>query len=80
MRFVGLDVHRDFCEVAVCEEGIIHRRPRVPARPAALGSFARSLHPTDQVALEATGNALAIAELIRPCVARVVIANAALRK
>jgi transposase len=80
MRFVGLDVHRDFCEVAVCEDGVVQRRPRVLARPAALRTFAQSLQPTDQVALEATGNALAIAQLVAPHVDRVVIANAAAMK
>jgi transposase len=80
MRFVGLDVHRDFCEVAVCEDGVVHGHPRVSARPSALESFARSLQPTDHVALEATGNAVAIAQLIRPHVGQVVIANAAAMK
>ncbi len=80
MRSIGLDVHRDFCEVAIFEDGKVIRHPRVPARQAALVAFARSLEPTDQVGLEATGNALAIARLIEPHVARVVIANAAVTK
>ena len=80
MRSIGLDVHRDFCEVAIFEDGKVSRHPRVPARQAALVAFARSLEPTDQVGLEATGNALAIARLIEPHVARVVIANAAVTK
>lgn len=40
-------------------------------------AFDRSLDPNDQVGLEATGNALAIARLIERYVARVVVANAA---
>jgi transposase len=80
MRSIGLDVHRDFCEVAIFEDGNVSRHPRVPARQAALVAFARSLEPTDQVGLEATGNALAIARLIEPHVARVVVANAAVTK
>jgi transposase len=80
MRSIGLDVHRDFCEVAIFEEGVVSRHPRVPARRAALTAFARSLKPTDQVGLEATGNALAVARLIEPHVARVVVANAAVTK
>ncbi len=80
MRSIGLDVHRDFCQVAIFEDGKVIRHPRVPARQAALVAFARSLEPTDQVGLEATGNALAIARLIEPHVARVVIANAAVTK
>src|SRR5579863_6030137 len=80
MRSIGLDVHRDFCEVAIFEDGNVSRHPRVPARRAALVAFAHSLEPTDQVGLEATGNALAIARLIEPHVARVVVANAAVTK
>jgi transposase len=80
MRAIGLDVHRDFCEVAIFEDGKLTRHPRVPARRAALVAFASSLRPTDHVGLEATGNALAIARLIEPHVARVVVANAAVTK
>ena len=58
MRFIGIDVHRDFCEIAIWEDGKLRRHPRVPARRPALTSYARSLQPTDQVGLEATGNAL----------------------
>ena len=43
-------------------------------------AFARSLNPNDQVGLEATGKALAIARLIEPHVGRVVVANAAVTK
>ena len=77
MRYIGLDVHRDFCEVAILEDGALKRHPRVPARPGALAAFAASLETTDQVALEATGNALAIARILEAHVERVVIANGA---
>lgn len=80
MRSIGLDVHRDFCEVAIFEDGKVSKHPRVPARRAALEAFASSLRRTDQVGLEATGNALAIARLIEPHVARVLVANAAVTK
>ena len=43
--------------------------------PAALALFARSLGGGDQVALEATGNALGIARILEPHVGRVVLAN-----
>jgi transposase len=74
-RCIGLDVHRDFCEVAIWEEGEVRRAPQVPARPAPLEEFAGQLGPDDRVALEATGNALAIARIIKPHVAQVVIVN-----
>jgi hypothetical protein len=72
VRAVALDVHRDFCEVAICENGRVRSAGRVPTSPEALQLFADSLAPSDQVALEATGNALRIARLLEPHVARVV--------
>jgi transposase len=75
MRFIGLDVHRDFCEVAIAEGGRVRRAGRVETVPAALELFAQSLAADDQVALEATGNALAIARIIEPHAGRVVLAN-----
>jgi hypothetical protein len=48
---------------------------RVRTEPEALELFACSLAATDRVALEATGNALAIARIIEPYVDRVLPAN-----
>jgi hypothetical protein len=76
MRFIGLDVHRDFCEVAISEGGKARRAGRVAARPAELELFAQSLASDDQVVLEATGNALAIARILAPHVGEVVLAHA----
>ncbi len=75
MRFIGLDVHRDFCEVAIAEAGEVRLAGRVVTEPGALRLFAQSLGGDDQVALEATGNALGIARIIAPQVGRVVLAN-----
>lgn len=75
MRFIALDVHRDFCEVAIAEGGQVRRAGRVETTPATLELFAHSLGGDDQVVLEATGNALAIARIIEPHVNRVVLAN-----
>src|SRR5436190_8135382 len=61
MRFIGLDVHRDFCEVAIAEAGKVRLAGRVRTEPEALALFAQSLGGDDEVALEATGNALGIA-------------------
>ncbi len=52
MRAVGLDVHRDFCEVAIVTEGRLRSAGRIKARPDALELFAQSLDPRDGVALE----------------------------
>src|SRR6266540_6209456 len=75
MRFIGLDVHRDFCEVALAEAGEVRLAGRVQTEPAALALFAQSLGGDDEVALETTGNALQIARILEPHVARVVLAN-----
>jgi transposase len=75
MRFIGLDVHRDFCEVAIAEGGLVRLAGRVRTEPEALVLFARSLAVDDEVTLEATGNALGIARIIEPHVGRVVLAN-----
>jgi transposase len=75
VRSIGLDVHRDFCEVAISEGGPARVAGRVAARREPLELFARSLAPTDRVVLEATGNALAIARILAPHVAEVVLAH-----
>jgi transposase len=72
-RFVGLDVHRDFCEVALVEQGRVRSAGRVATTPEALTLFAQSLGPHAHVVLEATANTVAIARLLRPHVARVVL-------
>jgi transposase len=75
MRLIGLDVHRDFCEVAIAEGGRVRRARLVETTPAALELFAQSLAADDQVVLEAAGNALAIVRIVEPRVGRVVLAN-----
>ena len=70
-----MDVHKDFCEVAVVEGAACFSGPRVASTPEELEVFAQSLGPKDQVVLEATGGALAIARILEPHVGRVVMAN-----
>jgi transposase len=48
---------------------------RVASEPEALELLARSLGPDDEVAIEATANAVAVARIIEPHVRRVVLAN-----
>jgi transposase len=57
VRAVALDVHRDFCEVAIVAEGRLRSAGRIATRPEASELFAQSLDPRDRVALEVTGNA-----------------------
>jgi len=74
MRAIGLDIHRDFCEVAIAEEGRVRAAGRIGTAPAEIEAFAGGLRPDDTVTLEATGNALAIVRILEPHV-RVVLAN-----
>lgn len=75
MRFIGLDAHKDFCEVALSEGGKARRVGRIKTTPAELELFAQSLAPDDKVVLEASGSTLAIVRILEPHVGEVVIAN-----
>jgi transposase len=78
VRFFGMDVHLDFCEVAVAEGGSVSRVGRIASTPEAISEFAGGLGGDDQVVLEASGSAMMIARLLRQSsVGRVVISNAA---
>ena len=74
-RCIGLDVHREFAQVAIWEDGVIWQAGRIQTTPEALRLFADSLCATDEVALEATGNTYAIARLLERQVGRVVVSN-----
>lgn len=75
MRVIGLDIHRVFAEAVLLENGAIRRLGRVGMTRDHLTAFAKTLTHDDHVVVEATGNASAVAEVIRPHVGRVVIAN-----
>ena len=75
MRDIGLDVHRDFCEVAIAEGGELRSAGRIETTPEALELFASSLGHDDRVALEVTGNAWEIARIIEPHVERVIVVS-----
>jgi transposase len=77
MRDIGLDVHRDFCEVAIWEEGELRSAGRVETTPEALELFAGSLGSGDRVALEVTGNAWEIARILERHVAQVLVVSPA---
>ena len=74
-RCIGLDVHRDFCEVAIWEVGRVRSAGRVRSRPEALEEFAANLGAGDEIVLEATSGAREVARILTPHVNRVVIAN-----
>jgi transposase len=75
MRIIGLDIHRAFAEAVAWQEGKLKRIGRIDMHRGRLTAFAASLLNTDVVVVEATGNAAAVAAVIRPHVKRVVIAN-----
>src|SRR4051794_32345976 len=75
VRAIGLDAHRDFCEVAIAEAGNARSAGRIATRPDVLETFAQSLVSDDRVALEVTGNAWEIARIIEPHVRRVVVVS-----
>jgi transposase len=75
VRYIGMDVHREFAQLAVVEDGLVRDEGRIAVTPEALREWAAELRVDDQVALEATGNSDAIANLLTPIVGRVVVSN-----
>ena len=51
MRYLGLDVHRDFCEVAIAANAAVRSAGRIATRVEAIEVFAQSLAPDDVVAI-----------------------------
>jgi transposase len=75
VRGFGLDVHRDFCEVAIAEQGKIRSAGKIATRVSSLELFAQSLAPDDVVALEATTGTDKIVSVLQGHGIRVVVAN-----
>src|SRR3954464_2510883 len=74
-RAIGLDVHRDFCVVAICEDGEVRTAGRVASTPEGLGLLAQSLVRSDRVALEVTGSCWEVGRIPEPHVERVVVVS-----
>jgi transposase len=68
-------VHREFCEVAICEDGRVRSAGRVPATPDGIGALAESLLGSDRVALEVTGSCWEVARILEAHVDRVVVVS-----
>jgi hypothetical protein len=47
-RCIGLDVHLEFIEIAICEEGKVFSAGRVPCTPEGIKTVAESLLSTDR--------------------------------
>lgn len=77
IRYVGIDVHRRLAEVAIVDaKGRLLHRYSVACTRDSLTQFGQAeLLPTDEVALEATTNSWAVARVLRPFVARLVVSN-----
>ena len=74
-RAIGLDVHRDFCVVAICEDGRVRSAGRVPSTPEGLRLLAESLLATDRVALEVTASCWEVVRILEPFVDRVTVVS-----
>lgn len=75
MKFIGMDVHRDACQVCILEPDGPERQERIASRVDDLVRFAEGLGHEDVVAIEATGPAAAVARIIEPHVGQVVVVN-----
>jgi hypothetical protein len=76
-RCIGLDVHRDFAQVAMWQGGVVTQAGRFATTPEGVRAFAQGLGPADEVALEVTGNTWAIATVLASRAGRVVVSNPA---
>jgi len=76
-RCIGLDVHREFAQVAVWQNGTVTQAGTFATTPEGVREFAAGLGRADEVALEATGNTWAIATLLASRAGRVVVSNPA---
>jgi transposase len=76
-RCIGLDVHRDFAQVAIWQAGQVVQAGRFDASPQGVREFAAGLGPFYEVALEATGNTWAMVTVLASHAGRVVVANPA---
>jgi transposase len=74
-RVIGIDIHRTFGEVVIREDGKLRSFGRVDMTRTALEGLGGKLQPTDEVVIEATGNAMAVSRVHSSLVRRVVIAN-----
>jgi len=75
MRYVGVDLHTNSLTACYWESKEVMRFKTYQLTPAALRCFKQSLKPSDELAVEATGNTEFFVEAISEAVSRVVIVN-----
>jgi transposase len=74
-RAIGLDLHRDFCEVAICEEGQTSGAGRVAMTREGIEALAVSLLPTDRVVMEVSSGAWEVARRLEGRCQQVVVVS-----
>ena len=55
-RCIGLDVHREFAQVAIWQGGLVTQAGRFATTPEGVRAFADGLGPADEVALSRSGS------------------------
>ncbi|MER9871391.1 hypothetical protein NKJ35_30445 [Mesorhizobium sp. M0136] len=74
-RVIGVEIHRTFAEVVFWEDGRLRITAGVDMTRSGLEAFGRSLSKTDEIVVEATGNAMSLVRVLSPYVGRVIVAN-----
>jgi transposase len=74
-RAIGLDLHREFCEIAICESGQTYGGGRVATTAEGIEAFAASLEPTDRVVMEVSSSAWEVARRLEGRCERVVVVS-----
>jgi hypothetical protein len=74
-RETGLEVHRDLCVIAICEDGVVRLAGRVPGTSDGITSLAERLLVPDRVASEVTGSCWEAARMFEPHVIGVVVVS-----
>lgn len=73
IRYIGVDLHTNSFTACILQEGEQEIMHTLPLQNGGLERFIATLHPTDEVAIEATGNSNFFRREIVPHVKRVVI-------
>jgi hypothetical protein len=75
VRAIGLDVHLEFCEVAIADGGEVRSAGRIETKPEQRELFVRSRGKQDRVALAHPHRLGEIKRLIEPHVAQVLVVS-----
>ncbi|HEV2997583.1 MAG TPA: hypothetical protein VGX16_00630 [Solirubrobacteraceae bacterium] len=73
MRTIGLAIHRNYCDVAIMQEGVLHSTERIQTTPEALMLLAWSTTPGDRAGFVVYDEAWDIAQMLETHLAPVVV-------